>query len=160
MPTQPTCAERIGDQLAGRIAHLNALDALADVNTSDALVDLLARDDEAGDRFDEILAPDGPAVSDFAEADIDDLRERAIESLYELPLAVTSKVVYRIDLSTGGPADWLEVLVSPASDGELAGIERITYHFADWCDHAELQLDGDDFEAARRFAEHIVPELA
>ena len=78
--------------------------------------------------------------SDDGDSDI------AQEELGELPLAVSTYRLVRIDLSTGGPGDWLEVLYDNEND-----IQRITYHFAPWFDHAEL--DVTENPTAQRFAE-------
>lgn len=110
---QPSCAERLPDHLAGRLADFRAM---------------LDRDDP-----DEL--PD----------DIDDPGP-----LSEYPLGVSVEYLVRVDLSTGGPADYLTATVS---DGE---VQTIRYHFADWFDHAERALDGDDFDTARDAIAYLV----
>jgi hypothetical protein len=75
--------------------------------------------------------------------------------LNEYPLAATIRYAIRIDLSTGGPADYLEAIAD--ADGS---IERIAYHFADWFDHAELSLSGDEFDTAERFIEALYGDLS
>jgi hypothetical protein len=70
-------------------------------------------------------------------------REQALEELSEYPLAVSMERVVRVDLSTGGPADWLELFYQ----ADESRPHRIVYHFADWFDHAERTLDGDEFDA-------------
>lgn len=57
-------------------------------------------------------------------------------------------------MSTGGPADYLEVHVD--SDNEITSI---VYHFADWFDHAEQELSGEEFDVAEQFARHLLPDL-
>ena len=81
--------------------------------------------------------------------------EGAQDELYEYPLAVSSSKVYRIDLSTGGPGDWLEVHV----DAEDSQVTRIEYHFNDWFDHAQVDLRDEDFETAERFVSNFIVEL-
>lgn len=51
----------------------------------------------------------------------------------------------RVDLSTGGPADYVTATIQ---DGEARDVR---YHFADWYDHAERQLDGDERETVERW---------
>lgn len=83
-----------------------------------------------------------------------DVSEEAYEEHYEYPLAVTVQRVVRVDLSTGGPADWLEAFLG--DDGEIV---RIVYHFADWFDHASTELDGPDYDAAEEFLRTFVETL-
>jgi hypothetical protein len=59
------------------------------------------------------------------------------------PLSVETKKVTTILLSWGGPSDWYEV-----TQDESGTIERISYHYADWFDHAERPLSGQDEELA------------
>jgi hypothetical protein len=80
--------------------------------------------------------------------DPDDINEPG--SLYEYPLGVSVSYAVRVELSTGGPADYLTATVSA---GE---VEHIAYHFADWGDHAERALDGDEFDTARDFIAQLV----
>lgn len=118
--TDPTCAERIGDHLARRLAHLANLNR--GVPSSDYLSDPAATTDE--------------------------LAEAAQDELNELPLAVSLERVVRVDLSTGGPADWLELFYRSDDDEP----HRVVYHFADWFDHAEVTLSGDEAdEVAQAF---------
>jgi len=92
----------------------------------------------------------------FARADSenDDEREQAQDEIYELPLAVSTIKVWRIDLSTGGPGDWLEVHVD--SDGDAT---RVEYHFNDWFDHASMVLDGDDRDTFLNFAAQVTGDF-
>lgn len=59
------------------------------------------------------------------------------ESLFEWGLGIDKKIVYRFELSTGGPADYLTITVDP-SDRE---VESVEYHFADWFDHASRPVE-------------------
>jgi hypothetical protein len=87
------------------------------------------------------------------DGDPDKLQEEAQERIYELPLAVTESRMVRIDLSTGGPGDWLEAQID--TDG---GITRITYWFNDWFDAAHRVLDGDDFDTAEAFIRNFIQD--
>lgn len=64
----------------------------------------------------------------------EDCDDEASEELWNLALDITSKKVIRIDLSTGGPADWIEVWCDDY------GISEMVYHFSDWFDHAERKI--------------------
>lgn len=61
------------------------------------------------------------------------------ESIYEFGLGISRRVEIRFDMSTGGPGDWLMILVDP--EGWM--VEGVTYHFSDWFDHAERRVDPD-----------------
>lgn len=65
--------------------------------------------------------------------------EEANDALYEFALGVALYTTVRIDLSTGGPADWLECMV----DRSGSGLINVTYHYSDWFDHAEESVDVD-----------------
>ena len=143
-----TCAERIGGQMADRLADFRAIAELQDADPMEAHPDVSERAEDMAGEYD----PDT------------DLQEIAGEIVRDYPLGVSRRTVFRVDLSTGGPADWLEVVCSgntPAyeSGGEPYEVERIAYHFADWFDHAERQLDGAEFDAAERFVCSVIPEL-
>jgi hypothetical protein len=88
---------------------------------------------------------DKPGAQDRAEA--------AQERLWELPLSVETMRTVKVLLSTGGPADWIEATYREGEDEPF----RISYHFADWFDHAARDLENDDFETAQAFLEAIVP---
>lgn len=81
--------------------------------------------------------------SEPSEETVEKFREELIkneeyneESLYELPLGMTKHTVFKIELSTGGPADFIKAYV----DGEGI-IDRVTYHYQDWFDGAEMEVD-------------------
>lgn len=180
---QESCAERIGEHLAGRIGDLGALRDLADCGDAVELATLLEgasvralfselTDEMGAGALGRMHAEEIPGALEVDPGlvdgvDIDGLCELARERMDELPLGVSSYTTFRVDLSTGGPADWLEIVCSgdtpcyePAGvHGANYEIERIVYHFSDWFDHAERQLDGVDFDIAERFARSVVPEL-
>jgi len=76
------------------------------------------------------------------ETQIEELSERwlkkddedALDELNSLPLDINSKKVITILLSTGGPADWVEVW---CDDSEIL---EMYYHFSDWFDHAKRKI--------------------
>lgn len=138
-----TCAERIGEHRDSRIGDFKHWAEVMDASDLD-------------DISDEALS----TVTNEAEPDRDEhddmnaLNERAYEWANEYPLAVTKLTVVRIDLSTGGPGDWLEAHVDDDKD-----IRRIEYHFNDWFDHASVVLEGLDYDAAERFVEFFLEGL-
>jgi hypothetical protein len=154
----PTCAERIEAHKNGRLRNFGALNDLASVYDQ-ARLDEVLEDSRTRAILDEIGAdPENDSMEDIAE--------KARERISEYPLGVSSNRVFRIDLSTGGPADWLEVSTSgdtpcyeSANTGEHYEITDITYHFADWFDHAETELSDDDLATAEDFAREVIPEL-
>jgi len=66
--------------------------------------------------------------------------ERRREEYLESVLAVSKKIVYKIELSWGGPQDYFEVVVDPDDNR----VESATYHFLDWFDGAEITVSKDD----------------
>lgn len=65
--------------------------------------------------------------------------EEALDELNNFALEISSYKVIKILLSTGGPADWLELKVD---NGEVMGL---TYHYQDWFDHAETKVPEDSY---------------
>ena len=120
-----------------RIGHLRQLFAAQDARSMADLDDAtlaevmnlyepeIVRDEDD----DEAVTVNGESVT------LDDLRERADDALRELPLCVEVRRVLRVDLSTGGPADFFTVEID--EDGSLAGPVR--YHFQDWFDGADIR---------------------
>jgi len=79
----------------------------------------------------------------------DDTCDAIYEELDLLGLSV--KPVVTVQLSWGGPSDWLEIGLDGSEDRH---IEYVTYHFADWFDHAERQLPEYEAPAIWRAAEY------
>lgn len=78
-----------------------------------------------------------------SEESVDNFREEFIkneeyneESLYEFPLGMSKQTVFRIELSTGGPGDFIMVYVN-----DEGFIVRVTYHYQDWFDGAEMEVE-------------------
>jgi len=69
--------------------------------------------------------------------------------IMEYALGFSKYQVVKIELSTGGPADWLECHV----DDENC-LFRVDYHFSDWFDHSELRVR--EGSALWRYAEEVV----
>lgn len=153
---QKTCEERIAGQLAGRVQQIAAMR------------ELVAFDDGAEELSEgalELLQERGmeDRPSELRAYDVQEAGQRAMA---ELPLGVSSYTVFRLDLSTGGPGDWFEFQCSgdtpnyeAAGEGEHYEIERVTYHFNDWFDHAERTLDGEEQDAAEALARETIHEL-
>lgn len=76
----------------------------------------------------------------------DELREE-IE-----PYAVDVKHVLKLELSGGGPASWLEVGLEKERWGVT--VVSVTYHFADWFDHAERDVSETEAPDMWRLAEY------
>jgi len=136
---QPTCAERIDEQLAGRLQGLEDLYTVIDADDQEDIpADVLRRLDLG----------DG------------DLRELAEDRIRELPLDVElsettvngrrSSRTIKVLLSTGGPADWFEGAVE--DDGNVS---NMAYHFQDWHDHETLWVLHPN---VRRFLQEFILE--
>ena len=65
----------------------------------------------------------------------------AIDALYEYALGISSCTMVKIDLSTGGPGDWLEVVCN--TERNAMEVMEVKYHFNDWFDHASIEVDVD-----------------
>jgi len=84
-----------------------------------------------------------------------DVSESAQEALDAYGLGVSIRHEIRVEVSTGGPADYLTATIERGRYGwELAG--GVVYHFADWFDHAEMPAT----EAMERWVESIVESMA
>lgn len=86
-------------------------------------------------------------LSKVLQERLDEIREAIKDEdkrdvYYESILAVAKRIVYDIQLSTGGPADGFKIIVDP----ESMEIEAIEYYFADWFDYASVSLTGKDFK--------------
>lgn len=79
------------------------------------------------------------------------LYEQYSEEKYDLLLSIDKRISFKLLLSTGGPSDWIEVV---CCDDKNCEILWMTYHFADWYDHAERTIDEDS--ALWEWAEELV----
>tara|TARA_Y100000310_G_scaffold154792_1_gene154320 strand:+ start:305 stop:733 length:429 start_codon:yes stop_codon:yes gene_type:complete len=134
---QETCQERINKHYRSRFDHFELL------TTDPYGMD----EDELADLRKELHEQYGGDLADIPE-DESNLQEWQQERLAELPLGTWTHRVLRIDLSWGGPADWIEVELD--DDGTWVSAQ---YHFSDWFDHAETSVSNDHLavlEAAYR----------
>lgn len=69
-------------------------------------------------------------------------------SLDELPIGISVQKVIKVQLSWGGPADYIEIYVSGYPEQE--GIDKVVYHYQDWFDGASMIVpeNSDMFEYA------------
>lgn len=88
-------------------------------------------------------------------ADGRDENER--EAIYEEldPLSIDVQPVVTVLLSWGGPSDWLEVGLD---NTRAHDIERVTYHYADWFDHAERDVPEHQAPALWRAAAYYAEQ--
>lgn len=63
-----------------------------------------------------------------------------LPGLNEYGLGSTVRYSIKVELSTGGPADYV------TADVEAGEVVTATYHFADWWDHAAERLTGPAFD--------------
>lgn len=66
--------------------------------------------------------------------------DNALHEIGNFALEFETYKVLKILLSTGGPADWIEVKID--NDDDVTGM---TYHYADWFDHAEMKVDRNSY---------------
>lgn len=76
-----------------------------------------------------------------------------LPGLGEYPLGASVALAVRIELSTGGPADYITATVD---HGEVT---RAEYHYADWFDHAQETLDRDELATVAAFIEALYGDL-
>jgi hypothetical protein len=67
--------------------------------------------------------------------------EEAIQEIRELSLGEDSYKVVKIHLSTGGPADWIEVWMDLYHNHFC----YMNYHYSDWFDHAETKIEENSY---------------
>lgn len=96
----------------------------------------------------------------YRQADADesiDYRGDERDELDNYALGVSLQHQVRIDISTGGPAEWLIVDVDRANWGgwEIAG--AVEFHYADWGTH-DYDTVADD-SALYRYAEECVEAM-
>lgn len=84
-----------------------------------------------------------------ANSEDEQTSEEAYDELNNFGLGMSTYILVKIELSTGGPADWIEAKCELAGnnaprDGaiECAPLS-MTYHYADWFDHAEREIPED-----------------
>jgi 2-phospho-L-lactate guanylyltransferase (CobY/MobA/RfbA family) len=169
---QASCEERIESHMASRLADFAALNALIQSYDAETVIDALASYDEADEMIDGSMWADelrralnartdhgeeseqyGAALADVPERAADEIREAAMQRADEYPLHASRMIVHRVELSTGGPGDWLEVFCDADEPREIL---RVVYHFNDWFDHAERTLSGDEERAAADFASYVL----
>ncbi len=128
-----SCKERIEGKLAGRLAdmrlHLKALNTPLEMTCAELDALDIHTDEE--------------------------VEKAALEIIRAYPTGYSRSIVHRIEISWGGPQDYFEVW----TDAEApCNINRITYHFLDWLDGAQLELKGRDFEDAEEWLAWQLPE--
>lgn len=150
-----SCADRIGGQLESRADDVRRMLAAQSgervcVHCGNVIAEEtreingeLAWADES---WDDDRAFQCGMAEDSRHAPDDEYTE---DSLNDFGLSLSRKVLLRFDMSTGGPADWLELVCDEEVTGDRFGtlergpltLERVSYHFADWFDHAETPVD-------------------
>lgn len=83
--------------------------------------------------YEDLIQEEGNALE---EGDYDKAGMR-----YGFAAGISKYAVLKIEISGGGPADWLEAYVDiESSEPEMF---RLEYHYSDWFDHAQLLLSED-----------------
>jgi hypothetical protein len=149
---EPNCAERIKENYDRRNETVAKMIKHYLNQTEDEL-------DDMTDKFvEEFTKTEGREPT---EEEVDKFRESAAdteyneESLMEFPLGFSVMKVIKIELSTGGPADYLEVFIDPQYTDTIV---RVVYHFADWFDHAQMDVNDNDplWEFAQYYCEGLM----
>lgn len=122
--------------------HVLALGNVETTVEDDVVVDADGNDSTFSEQWDIMAERARDAITEMREG-----------SLSETVLGVSTSVKMRVELSTGGPADYLtcELDTSDRSIGD------VTYHFADWFDHAERRVgDGEALASLCQYFAEIV----
>ena len=128
----PTCAERIDS------AYTSRMDAIAPDFDEMELAQLVKLASDHGVTLD---TPDeDDDEDDITEAARETIRDAWPEVISGMALGVSTMTVYRVDLSCGGPADWLEL----NWDGD--GWDGGRYVYQDWYDSAARRFDSSTAE--------------
>lgn len=136
--TQPTCAERIKQEYSNRNETVAKMLKFHNGTAADELDELTEQFVEEFTK-NEDREPSEDEVAKFRENASDN--EYNEDSLVEFPLGFVITKVIKIELSTGGPADYLEVFIDPEYKDTIV---RVVYHFADWFDHAQMEVNEND----------------
>ena len=148
-----TCEERIDEQMESAMARLR--EALRD----EEIVEVYALECEScghkwqsEDEFEDCLE----CNSEDVLADPVDQEERETRDSYMEDVLWFGKrfEVWRVELSCGGPQDYIDLFVDP----EDHVIDHAIYHFLDWFDGAQRYVGGDDLENVRAMFEAYVQE--
>lgn len=97
-----------------------------------------AKEATCAERIDQALASREEDIRQMTEKAEDSEYYGDEESIYEYALAISKYTVVKIELSWGGPSDYLECRVDDRS-----GLFSVTYHFQDWFDGAEREVSKD-----------------
>jgi hypothetical protein len=133
MGEQKTCSELIEERFLAREEQIKDMMAMTNGVFQENL------DEKVEEFIEKVTVSSGEEPSDseierFIEEQYNNC-EYTETSLEELALGVSSFKIVRIQLSTGGPADYIEVLLD--QDGNFI---KATYHYEDWFDGAEMNV--------------------
>lgn len=117
MTAQPNCEQRILESYQNTAIHISAMLAAF------------------GNEIDDLDDKDEYDIKVLKAIKNDDIDEN---SLFEYALGVDIHKSYRIHLSTGGPASFIEVITT--EDDEIIDMY---YHFQDWFDGAKTKINED-----------------
>lgn len=147
-----TCEERIDEQMESAMARLR--EALCD----EEIAEVYALEcEECGHKWQSEEELDDCLECDSSDV-LADLVEREEEretrdSYMEHILWFNKKYeVWRVELSCGGPQDYIDLFVDP----EDHVIDHAIYHFLDWFDGAQRYVGGDDLENVRTMFEAYI----
>ena len=134
-----TCEERINDELEHEIQRIREA-----LGHAEQVYDLACQ--KCGHKWqteDEYEACPGCGNGD--EIDVEENCDaESRDSYWQGILSIDTQLMFRVQLSTGGPGDQFEIYVDP-QDHEISHID---YRFLDWFDGAERRLTGTDFDLA------------
>jgi hypothetical protein len=138
MDDKKTCKQLIKSQLDSRNESISQMI----IHHTGQFIDHV---DELAEQFVEEFTktyenePSEEEVSKFRQSIFDNTEYNEL-SLMEFPLGHSIEKVVKIELSTGGPADFIMVWVDEYDNG----VNKVVYHYQDWFDGASLDVKETD----------------
>lgn len=135
MTDHKTCQELIQERFESRNDQIGKMHMMVDGRFDEQVKDAT---DEFVEKYTTSTGeePSEEEISKFVEEQYKNC-EYTETSIDELALGHSSYEVIKIELSTGGPADFIEAFIS---DDELV---KAVYHYQDWFDGAEMLVPED-----------------
>lgn len=109
----------------------------------------MAKDESAAERLPRNLTGRLADIRAMLDREDPDLGDDELPPLNEYGLGADVRYSIRVDLSTGGPADYITATVA---HGDVLSAE---YHFADWFDHDSRSLTGPEFETVAEYLGYL-----
>lgn len=128
------CEERIDIEKEDRFKDFEMFQLLRDVNDVEDFQDL---EEDEQEKLKKWLSDEGYEIEDIA-----DFQETYFDLFDAYGLGISQYIEIKIDLSWGGPADFVKLTIDKETKEVMSG----TYHFQDWFDGATRDLTVHELE--------------